>query len=348
MPPTTSTMSLLSPLRPSSSSLSKSANQIRHASLLRRPKRPYTFTQMITLSDGSTYLHRTTSPMPIYRSTKDTKNNPLWNPSSQKLANVEEDEAGRLKRFRGRFGRGWDAEVVTGAEEVSLRYRYLCAWDVLIGDNCADWWTCRREMAKKDSSLRMARTVCWISFLAMDRPQRRRARLLALLRRSKRAERARAARSECDANTQRDYERRLESRRKKRMASLNGDTAMVWQAHESGRGLGCSGIYKWANHQLWDCTVKVVGWWICKRCKAQKKGSQCTIPISVIQQSDLLLRYSTFTKFPKEDASCDLGDTFQSVPERHASFQTYPAPDPLSKMMLRANTRHRRRRGSCW
>ncbi|KAI4847697.1 hypothetical protein E4T45_06662, partial [Aureobasidium sp. EXF-8846] len=32
--------------------------------------------------------------------------------------NVEEDEAGRLKRFRGRFGRGWDAEAVTGAEEV--------------------------------------------------------------------------------------------------------------------------------------------------------------------------------------------------------------------------------------
>lgn len=30
---------------------------------------------------------------------------------------MEEDEAGRLKRFRGRFGRGWDAEVVTGAEE---------------------------------------------------------------------------------------------------------------------------------------------------------------------------------------------------------------------------------------
>ena len=82
---------------------------------------------MITLSDGSTYLHRTTAPTPIYRSTKDTKNNPLWNPSSQKLANVEEDEAGRLKRFRGRFGRGWDAEAVTEVEEVSL---YFDAMDV--------------------------------------------------------------------------------------------------------------------------------------------------------------------------------------------------------------------------
>jgi len=118
MPPKP-TMSLLStPLRPTSCPSCRLTTQIRHASLLRRPKRPYTFTQMITLSDGSTYLHRTTSPTPIYRSTKDTKNNPLWNPSSQKLANVEEDEAGRLKKFRGRFGRGWDAEVVTTAEEI--------------------------------------------------------------------------------------------------------------------------------------------------------------------------------------------------------------------------------------
>jgi len=95
-------------------------HQLRHASLLRRPKRPYTFTQLITLSDGSTFLHRTTSPQPIYRSTKDTKNSPLWNPSSQKLMNIEEDEAGRLRRFRRRFGRGFDAETMekAGNEEV--------------------------------------------------------------------------------------------------------------------------------------------------------------------------------------------------------------------------------------
>ena len=87
--------------------------QIRHASLIRRPKRPYTFTQLITLSDGSTFTHRTTSPQPIYRSTKDTKNSALWNPSSQKLLNIEEDEAGRLKRFRKRFGRGYDVEAMS-------------------------------------------------------------------------------------------------------------------------------------------------------------------------------------------------------------------------------------------
>ncbi|GAB7357479.1 hypothetical protein MBLNU459_g0016t1 [Dothideomycetes sp. NU459] len=104
-------------LRASTRSGGVASQQIRHASLLRRPKRPYTFTQLVTLSDGSTFTQRTTSPQPVYRSTKDVRNSPLWNPSSQKLLNIEEDEAGRLKRFRGRFGRGWDAEALAGAEE---------------------------------------------------------------------------------------------------------------------------------------------------------------------------------------------------------------------------------------
>ncbi|KAF7196097.1 54S ribosomal protein L36, mitochondrial, partial [Pseudocercospora fuligena] len=90
---------------------------VRHATLLKRPKRPYQFTQLITLSDGSTFTHRTSSPAPIYKSTKDTKNHAMWNPSSQKLLNVEEDEAGRLRRFRAKFGRGYDAESMSGEEE---------------------------------------------------------------------------------------------------------------------------------------------------------------------------------------------------------------------------------------
>ena len=81
----------------------------RNARLLRRPKRPYTFTQLVTLSDGSAFTLRTTSPLPVYRSTRDTRNAPLWNPSSKDLLNVEEDEAGRLAGFRARFGRGFDA-----------------------------------------------------------------------------------------------------------------------------------------------------------------------------------------------------------------------------------------------
>lgn len=81
----------------------------RHAHLIRRPKRPYTFTQLVTLSDGSAFTMRTTSPQPVYRSTRDTRNAPLWNPSSKELTNVEDDEAGRLAKFRERFGRGFDA-----------------------------------------------------------------------------------------------------------------------------------------------------------------------------------------------------------------------------------------------
>lgn len=84
---------------------------MRHATLLRRPKRPYTFTQLITLSDGSSFTLRTTNPQPVYKSTKDIRNSPLWNPSSQKLLNVEEDEAGKLAAFRAKFGRGWDADA---------------------------------------------------------------------------------------------------------------------------------------------------------------------------------------------------------------------------------------------
>ncbi len=52
---------------------------------------------------------RTTSPVPVYRSTRDTRNSPLWNPSSKELLNVEEDEAGRLAGFRARFGSGFDS-----------------------------------------------------------------------------------------------------------------------------------------------------------------------------------------------------------------------------------------------
>lgn len=68
------------------------------------------FTQIVQLSDGSTYTHRTTSPHALYRSTKDKMNNVLWQPTNQSLANVEVDEAGKLAAFRGRFGRGFDLD----------------------------------------------------------------------------------------------------------------------------------------------------------------------------------------------------------------------------------------------
>lgn len=111
------TSSTPTPTSTTSTSTTYICNQCRHATLLRRPKRPYTFTQLITLSDGSTYLHRTTSPIPVYRSTRDTRNSLLWNPTSQKLVNLEEDEAGRLAAFRARFGRAYDANAAAAGKE---------------------------------------------------------------------------------------------------------------------------------------------------------------------------------------------------------------------------------------
>jgi ribosomal protein L31 len=125
-----STLSKSTRLRPSSISYcSSSASpllssrattlQVRHATLLRRPRRPWTFTNLTILSDGSTYVSRTTSPKAVVTSTKDIRNHPLWNPSEARFKNVEEDEAGRLRKFRERFGTGFDAltdSEVDGAE----------------------------------------------------------------------------------------------------------------------------------------------------------------------------------------------------------------------------------------
>ena len=152
---------------------------------------------MITLSDGSTYLHRTTSPAPIYRSTKDTKNNALWNPSSQKLKNVEEDEAGRLKAFRGRFGRGWDAEAVADGEEVSCFFVSHLGEKSCFGNLMANILaTSRHGKAKRVCRSRRARRACWISSLDMDRRLRRRARRPVKGSPKRAAGRAREARSE--------------------------------------------------------------------------------------------------------------------------------------------------------
>ncbi|KAH8724585.1 hypothetical protein GQ44DRAFT_827264 [Phaeosphaeriaceae sp. PMI808] len=72
---------------------------------LRRTLTPYLTPQL-----PNAFTLRTTNPQPVYKSAKDIRNAPLWNPSSQKLLNVEEDEAGKLAAFRAKFGRGWDVE----------------------------------------------------------------------------------------------------------------------------------------------------------------------------------------------------------------------------------------------
>ncbi|OLN89778.1 54S ribosomal protein L36, mitochondrial [Colletotrichum chlorophyti] len=86
--------------------------QTRAATFVPRPRRPYTFTQLIQLSDGSTYTVRSTSPAPLVRSAKDSRNHALWQPSDKSLKNVEVDEAGKLAAFRERFGRGFDLAAV--------------------------------------------------------------------------------------------------------------------------------------------------------------------------------------------------------------------------------------------
>ncbi|OOF95650.1 hypothetical protein ASPCADRAFT_168226 [Aspergillus carbonarius ITEM 5010] len=118
-------MSLSAPLRRSAATTARVqtsttfiCSQCRHATLLRRPKRPYQFTQLITMTDGSTFTHRTSSPVPVYRSTRDTRNTLLWNPTSSKLKSVEDDEAGRLAAFRAKFGRSWDANTPVEGEEL--------------------------------------------------------------------------------------------------------------------------------------------------------------------------------------------------------------------------------------
>lgn len=101
-----------------------SASQVRHATFIRRPRRPYTFTQLVQLSDGSSYTVRTASPQPLYRSAKDSRNTLLWQPSEKTLKNVEVDEAGKLAAFRERFGRAFDqqqADDVAGEQQQAAR-----------------------------------------------------------------------------------------------------------------------------------------------------------------------------------------------------------------------------------
>ncbi|KAK0635738.1 hypothetical protein B0T17DRAFT_462395, partial [Bombardia bombarda] len=96
-------------------------SQVRHATFVPRERRPYQFTQLVQLSDGSTYTVRTTMPTALWKSSKDSRNHIMWQPTEKSLRNVELDEAGKLAAFRERFGRGWDLEAkkVEGEEEVT-------------------------------------------------------------------------------------------------------------------------------------------------------------------------------------------------------------------------------------
>ncbi|KAI1330100.1 hypothetical protein F5Y16DRAFT_46082 [Xylariaceae sp. FL0255] len=111
----TTTTTTTTTLKPSHTPLSHTPS--RAATLIKRPRRPYSFTQLIQLSDGSTYTMRTSSPAGMYRSTKDVRNHVLWQPNNKSLKNVEVDEAGKLAAFRQRFGTSWDAASPSAAAE---------------------------------------------------------------------------------------------------------------------------------------------------------------------------------------------------------------------------------------
>jgi hypothetical protein len=90
---------------------------VRHATFVPRSRRPYQFTQLVQLSDGSTFTVRTTSPAALYKSAKDSRNHILWQPTEKSLRNVEVDEAGKLAAFRERYGKAWDLEALKEEEE---------------------------------------------------------------------------------------------------------------------------------------------------------------------------------------------------------------------------------------
>jgi complex III assembly factor LYRM7 len=70
------------------------------------------FGQTVILSDGSTLRLFTTSPRGTMRLTRDPTNHPLWNPKADGRGAGDEDESGRLARFRRRFGGSESGEDV--------------------------------------------------------------------------------------------------------------------------------------------------------------------------------------------------------------------------------------------
>lgn len=62
------------------------------------------FGTLTVLSDGSTIQLHTTSPRGVTRLTRDPTNHPLWNPKADRRGAGDEDESGRLARFRRKFG----------------------------------------------------------------------------------------------------------------------------------------------------------------------------------------------------------------------------------------------------
>ncbi|KAJ2936464.1 hypothetical protein H1R20_g624, partial [Candolleomyces eurysporus] len=76
----------------------------RRAPVLPNPVVPK-FPQRVIRSDGTSFTHWTTSPKSLIRLTRDTTNNPMYNPAAAADRSVEEESGttGRLGRFSRRF-----------------------------------------------------------------------------------------------------------------------------------------------------------------------------------------------------------------------------------------------------
>ena len=76
----------------------------RRAPVLPNPVVPK-FPQTVLRSDGTSFVHWTTSPKSLVRLTRDTTNNPMYNPAAAADRSVEEESGttGRLGRFSRRF-----------------------------------------------------------------------------------------------------------------------------------------------------------------------------------------------------------------------------------------------------
>lgn len=68
------------------------------------------FPQRVVLSDGSTFVHYTTSPRSVFKMTRDTRNNPIWNAF---VATESEDMQGKATGRMGRYSRKFEGMEVS-------------------------------------------------------------------------------------------------------------------------------------------------------------------------------------------------------------------------------------------
>lgn len=89
-----------------------------------RPAIYHKFEHVVELSDGSTIKRKSQFSRLEWKYLADQRNTPLWNPSLPDLQAQELDEAGRLAKFRKRFGNldddgGLDDLLNEGAEQIT-------------------------------------------------------------------------------------------------------------------------------------------------------------------------------------------------------------------------------------